>query len=116
MHWLADEDIPKDVVTFLRSLKHDVCWISTESPGIQDTEVLDKSYKEKRVLLTNDTDFGNLIFREKYSSSGVILFRLKNENVEVYIQILEQIILKHSTDLKGLFIIANGKKLKVRKL
>jgi predicted nuclease of predicted toxin-antitoxin system len=34
---------------------------------------------EQRVLLTNDKDFGELIFRRRLPHAGVILFRLAQQ-------------------------------------
>lgn len=36
---LADENLPGDVVTALRSAGHDVVWVRAESPGIDDTAI-----------------------------------------------------------------------------
>ncbi len=35
--------------------------------------------KDNRILITNDKDFGEKIFRERYPHKGVILLRLGNE-------------------------------------
>jgi predicted nuclease of predicted toxin-antitoxin system len=58
MRFLADENFPGDAVTSLRSSGHDVLWIRTDVPGITDQDVLARSLKDARVLLTFDKDFG----------------------------------------------------------
>ena len=40
MKFLADENIPLDVVESLRDLGHDVRWVRSDMPGISDDEVL----------------------------------------------------------------------------
>jgi predicted nuclease of predicted toxin-antitoxin system len=77
MRILANEIFPADAVSALRDHGHDVAWIRTDSPGISDTEVLDRAQRENRILLTFDKDFGELAFRlELPSLSGIILFRI----------------------------------------
>jgi predicted nuclease of predicted toxin-antitoxin system len=77
MRFLANENFPADAVSALRDQEHDVAWIRTDSPGISDSEVLDRAQREDRILITFDKDFGELAFRLKLPSlSGIILFRV----------------------------------------
>ena len=41
-----------------------------------DNVWLDKARSEQRILVTDDKDFGELVFRRKLPSAGVILLRL----------------------------------------
>jgi predicted nuclease of predicted toxin-antitoxin system len=67
------------LATFLTSLHHDVKTIAHDYPhSLSDREVLALSVQEHRILLTNDRDFGELIFRQHLPHTGVILFRMKN--------------------------------------
>jgi predicted nuclease of predicted toxin-antitoxin system len=77
MHLLADENIPLPVVSALREESHDVSWIGSQQPGIDDREVLQLARDEERVLITFDKDFGALIFHEDGPRpKGILLFRL----------------------------------------
>src|SRR5271154_7624507 len=77
MRFLADENFPGDAVTALRAAGHDVLWIRTDAPGITDQDVLARSLKDARVLLTFDKDFGELAWRTGLPAScGIVLFRL----------------------------------------
>jgi predicted nuclease of predicted toxin-antitoxin system len=49
--------------------------VAEVAPRIADEEVLKLARDDRRVLLTEDTDFGELVFAEGLRSSGVILFR-----------------------------------------
>jgi hypothetical protein len=77
MDFLADENMPADLVSALRDAGHNVVWVRAESPGISDREVLAWAQRENRVVLTFDKDFGELAYWAGLSAgSGVILFRL----------------------------------------
>lgn len=43
--------------------------------GSDDTIVMDLAFRENRVLLTEDKDFGQLVYAHSQQSSGVIFIR-----------------------------------------
>jgi predicted nuclease of predicted toxin-antitoxin system len=56
---------------------HNVFSVYDESRGITDDEVVKKVHNEERILVTNDKDFGEKLFREKKPHKGVILYGWK---------------------------------------
>src|SRR5262245_47887286 len=77
MRFLANENSPGDAVTALRAEGHDVDWVRTAAPGINDEDVLAWAVREMRVLLTFDKDFGELAWRAGLPATcGIVLFRL----------------------------------------
>lgn len=78
MKILANENVPADAVDLLRAHGHDVLWVRADFPGAADDVVLARAQSERRVLITFDKDFGELVFAKgRAASSGVILFRLE---------------------------------------
>ena len=73
--FLADESCDYEVVRALRSAGFDVLAIAEVAPRTEDTDVLDLAARESRVLVTEDKDFGQLVYAELRASSGVILIR-----------------------------------------
>ena len=63
------------VVRALREAGHDVVAIAEVAPGATDEQVLDRALNEKRVLITEDSDFGELVYGRGRSSAGVMLVR-----------------------------------------
>jgi predicted nuclease of predicted toxin-antitoxin system len=77
MRFLADENMPGPAVAALRASGHDVLWIRESTPGASDAVVLDLAQRDRRVLVTADTDFGELAFRSGLPAQcGVVLVRL----------------------------------------
>jgi predicted nuclease of predicted toxin-antitoxin system len=77
MHLLANENIPGDSIDLLRLRGHDVAWVRADAPGSTDDAVLARATAERRVLVTFDKDFGELVFRRgRDASAGVVLFRI----------------------------------------
>lgn len=77
MKFLLDESAEFRISTFLKEQKHDVTAIAYDYPqSLPGQQVLAIARREQRILITNDRDFGELIFREKILHTGVIYFRL----------------------------------------
>jgi predicted nuclease of predicted toxin-antitoxin system len=76
MNFVADESLDFPIILTLRKNKHFVFSIAEKSPGIDDEEVLKIAYNSKSILLTQDKDFGELVFRLQKAHYGIVLFRL----------------------------------------
>jgi predicted nuclease of predicted toxin-antitoxin system len=77
MNFLADESCAAPVVHALRQAGHDVLAIAEIAAGATDEQVLAQAVREERVLLTEDLDFGNLVFAQGISAAGVVLLRFR---------------------------------------
>ena len=75
MNFVADESCAMPVVRALRAAGHDVVAIAEVERGATDDRVLERALKGNRVLITEDRDFGELVYARRRSSSGVILVR-----------------------------------------
>ncbi len=76
MTFVADESVDKQIVDGLRGDGRSVVYIAEMDPGVVDDIILDLSHAKQTVLITADKDFGELIFRQRRHSSGVLLIRL----------------------------------------
>jgi predicted nuclease of predicted toxin-antitoxin system len=76
MRWLIDECVDAALVEQLRQSGHDVVYMSDVAPRASDAEVMNRAQSETRLLLTEDKDFGDLIFRQRRSVPGVVLLRI----------------------------------------
>ena len=59
----------------LRAAGYDVVSIAEQMAGADDQKVIDFAKSERRLLLTEDKDFGQLVFAAAKENSGVILIR-----------------------------------------
>ena len=116
MKFLLDANVEYRLASFLTSLNHDVKTIVRDYPhALPDHAVLALAVQEKRVLLTNDRDFGELIFRQHHLHCGVILFRLKNTNeIAVKFRWLKTILTTHQNSLHE-YIVITPRGIRVRK-
>ena len=80
MRFLADVNIEKTIVGELRELGYDTIWVAEDTPHLDDLGIFRIAKRENRILLTNDKDFGDIVFRQKLIPSGIILFRFKGQS------------------------------------
>jgi predicted nuclease of predicted toxin-antitoxin system len=116
MRFLADECCDSGLVEFLRSTGHQVDYIQELLPGVTDIEVLLKAKNDKRILLTEDKDFGELVFRLKKPAYGIILLRFHPVEKDKKYRRLQQLVSRYSSKLPGNLIVVDTKKIRFRPL
>jgi len=75
LNFLADESCDFRIVRVLRQAGHDVIAICEFAKRMEDSNVIDLSMRDDRVLITEDKDFGQLVYAHGHASRGVILIR-----------------------------------------
>ena len=75
MRFLADESCDFNVVRELRAAGFDVLAVVEVSPRAADAQVIELAIVEDRILLTEDKDFGQLVYASAEASPGVVLIR-----------------------------------------
>ena len=92
LKFLIDENVGQSIINYLKQQRYDITIVSENLTGREDEYLINKAFNEKRIIITNDKDFGFLIFKRKLSSSGIILFKFKYENTILKINSMEQLI------------------------
>ncbi|MCZ7380769.1 MAG: DUF5615 family PIN-like protein [Candidatus Methanoperedens sp.] len=114
MNFLADENIDRHIVERLRHEGFDVRYIAETDAWISDDEVLDLANSEESLLLTADKDFGELVFRLKKITVGVVLIRLAGLTPERKAKIVVETINKHGTELLNAFSVVTIGAIRIR--
>jgi predicted nuclease of predicted toxin-antitoxin system len=115
MKFLFDQSADFRLIPHLTSLGHDVQAISRNFPhGLPDDDVLKIARKEQRILIVADRDFGELIFQQGLTHSGVIFFRLPGASLQAKIEHLNTALSEHADDLElGEFLVVNPGQIRV---
>ena len=80
MNFLADECCDRGLVEALRKAEYDVLYILESKRGATDDEVLALAFDERRIIISEDKDFGELVYRLKKPAHGIILIRIGVKN------------------------------------
>jgi predicted nuclease of predicted toxin-antitoxin system len=75
VRFVADESCDFAVARALRAAADDVVAVAEASPRLADDKVLEMARDNGRILLTEDKDFGELIYAALQKSCGVMLLR-----------------------------------------
>ncbi len=115
MKFVADENIDRQVVDRLRQDGHIVIYVAEMDPGISDDVVLDLANREGSLLLTTDKDFGELVFRRRRVTNGVVLMRLSGLSPSRKAETVASAIRKHLTELPNTFAVISPGLIRIRK-
>jgi predicted nuclease of predicted toxin-antitoxin system len=100
MKFLFDQSADFRLILHLRQLGHDITAISRDYPhSLADEEVLAIAWREQRILLVADRDFGELIFHQGLAHPGIIFFRLPGAPLQTKIEQLDAVLEKHADAL-----------------
>ncbi len=112
---LADENIDRGIVERLRSDGHAVDWIAEVSPSVSDEDVLGRAVSIGAVLVTEDKDFGELVYRRGLSHAGVLLVRLEGLDNAAKAEVVSQAVRDNATELRGAFAVVSHDVVRLRR-
>jgi len=112
MKFLVDECTGPSVAAWLRDDGHEVFSVYDEARGAEDDIILQKAFEENWVLITNDKDFGDKVFRNGRLHKGVILLRLEDERATSKIKVLSHLLEKYIDRLPNAFVVVTEKQVR----
>jgi predicted nuclease of predicted toxin-antitoxin system len=115
LRFLADESCDFGVVRALRSEGYDVFAVSEVMHRSDDRELIDRAYREKRILLTEDKDFGRLVFVSHADSAGVILIRFPGNLRQTLFQTIVQLVQEQGARLLSAFVVVQPGHIRIRR-
>lgn len=106
----------RHIVATLRQAGYDTGFICEDCPGVADSVVLELAEQDDRVLLTEDKDFGELVFRAAQAAHGVMLIRLSELPPREAAALVLEVVEAHRDELIGRFAVLNSRALRLREL
>jgi predicted nuclease of predicted toxin-antitoxin system len=115
LNLVCDEGVERQIVEHLRVQGHHVVYVAELEPGIPDDMVLSKAVELSAPLITNDKDFGELIFRRQLATAGVILLRLAGLSNQAKAEAVASVVDAHSDELFGAFTVVTRSHVRIRR-
>ena len=116
MKFLADECCDASLVEHLREDGHDVVYVVESMRGATDAEVLRRAFEEKQIVLTEDKDFGELVYRLRRPAHGVVLLRFATAQRALKISRLRSLLENQPERLVGAFVTLEPGMTRIRPL
>jgi len=79
-----------------------------------DAEMLSMAFREQRIIITLDTDFGELLYHSHQPHAGVLLLRLPGATRDERVQVVREIVSRFADHLPGNFCVYRRGRLRVR--
>lgn len=117
MKFLLDQDVYAITERFLREQGHDV--VTASQLGLsraKDLELLEIANEQKRVFVTRDRDYGNLVFVHG-AGSGVIYLRMLPSTMEdIHAEMINVLNTYNETELAKSFVVVEKNRHRIRKI
>jgi predicted nuclease of predicted toxin-antitoxin system len=116
MRFLADESCDAALLRGLHAAGHDVKSVRETMRGATDRAVLGAARQERRLLLTEDKDFGALVFAAGAPAIGVLLIRYPPPARSRVTRRLIDLVATRGTELVGSFVVIGPARTRMKRL
>ncbi len=116
MRFLADENVSRHVLDGLRAGGHDVVLVYELMPGGSDEAVIKIAQEQDRIIITEDTDFGELVIRRQLAVAGVVLLELDRLSVEAEARRVSASVALLADKLVGNLVVIEPGRIRMRPL
>jgi len=113
---VADESVNARLISRLQRAKIRVHSIREHSPGSTDRQVLAVARDRQAVVVTEDSDFGELIFAYGEKSVGVVYLRYAPDEELDMANALTNLLSPPPTSLLRMFTVLTPKRIRQRRL
>jgi len=117
LSFFEDENIPTDLINWIKAEGYEISSVTEENlQGAPDLNIIKKGLLLNRIILTQDNDFGKLIFTTSISFYSVIYLRPGHFDGRFHIPTMQSILKHRKLIEKGTLIIGQrtDKKIKIR--
>lgn len=115
MRFLVDECTGPKVAAWLREQGHEIFSVYDEARGMNDNDIIQKAFDEAWILITNDKDFGEKVYRDHRSHRGVIFLRLTDERAKNKVEIIRLLLKSYPDRLLDQFIVVSENQVRFAK-
>jgi predicted nuclease of predicted toxin-antitoxin system len=113
LKFITDVNIEKPIVDYLLESGFDIKWVADYNCELRDADLLSLANREHRILITNDKDFGELVFLQQKVSTGIILLRVKGQNTGDKVALIKKLLRHHQDKLAKHFTVVTMNKIRI---
>lgn len=114
LRFQVDVNVGIAVTDNLRDSGYDVVFAGDLDWCMPDIDMLSLARQEQRIILTLDTDFGELVYHAQQSHAGVLLLRMPGATRDEKIGIVQEIIDRYGGQLPEHICVYRQGRLRIR--
>jgi predicted nuclease of predicted toxin-antitoxin system len=103
--FLANVNVEKPLIDFLNDKGFDIKWVTNIDKRMPDDRICEIANSEQRIIITNDKDFGEIVFYQKKIAYGIILLRVDGQNSSEKIILLEKLLENYLDKIANHFVV-----------
>ncbi len=116
LKFLVDVGVGKKVEEYLLEKRYDTKAVRSLDHRMPDQEIIRLAALEKRIVITMDKDFGELVYHSGMEHCGILLLRLEDATGSEKQQVIAKILAKYANNMKNNFCVYQNQKFRFRKL
>ena len=116
LKFLVDVGVGRKVEEYLLEKKYDTKAVRSLDQSMPDQEIIRLAALEKRIVITMDKDFGELVYHSGLDHCGILLLRLEDATGSEKQLVIAKIVAKYADNMKNNFCVYQNKKFRFRKL
>lgn len=112
MRFIVDECTGPNAAAWLREQGYEVFSAHEQSRGAADDVLIEKAFAENWILITNDKDFGEKVYRERHPHHGVVFLRLDDERAANKILVLKRLLAQYADQISDRFVVVTDERVR----
>ena len=116
LKFLVDVGVGRKVEEYLLEKSYNVKAVRLLDQRMSDEEIIRLAALEKRIVITMDKDFGELVYHSGMVHCGILLLRLEDARGSEKQKVVDEILTKHADKIKNTFCVYQNKKFRFKKL
>jgi predicted nuclease of predicted toxin-antitoxin system len=116
LKFLVDVGVGRKVEEYLLEKSYNVKAVRLLNQRMSDEEIVRLAALEKRIVITMDKDFGELVYHSGMVHCGILLLRLEDARGSEKQKVVDEILTKHADKIKNTFCVYQNKKFRFKKL
>ncbi len=114
LKFIVDVGVGKKIENWLSVQGYCTKNIRDLNPCMPDNEILKIASQEKRMVITMDKDFGELVYSSNLPHAGILLLRIEDFNAAEKLAVIKKILQEHQQEIIGKFCVFKDNKLRIR--